>query len=53
MMGQYVARGRGAHSRFESIATSRLFLDVLVPIFITLAPHRTLGCSLSFVIAEP
>jgi hypothetical protein len=46
-------RARGAHSRFESIATSRLFLDVMVPTFITLAPHRALGRSLSFVIAEP
>jgi hypothetical protein len=32
---------------------SRLFLDVMVPTFIMLAPHRILDRSLSFVIAKP
>jgi hypothetical protein len=53
MMAQWTVRGRGAHSRFESIAMSRLFLDAMVPTFITLTPHRTLGRSLGWVIAEP
>jgi hypothetical protein len=38
--------------KFESIATPRLFLGVVVSTSIALVPHRTLSRSLSFLIAE-